>query len=282
VGPATASPVPPTSASPSCAAACRALGRFIGWTIGLSLAFSLAAIPFLDMEWWRIARRCVSIAAAISLWICLRRHEGRGLAAYGLPAWSAGAGKREFLTGLAMGGGVLLALLAAELMLGLWHVAVTPDRARLWRVVLTFVPAALLVAVLEELVFRGYLLQHLMACSTRFAVILSSAIYSAVHLKNLAISPAGMRELTGLFIFGIILCISYLRTGRLWLAIGLHAVLAYGARVNKLLVQSSDPSLAWLIGTNRLVDGVVGWCALLALGGWLWHETRQRRGAHAD
>jgi membrane protease YdiL (CAAX protease family) len=281
------SEAPPAPASPTCAAAWRALLRFTCWTIGLSVAFSLIALPFipadLDLPWWRVVRRCVSIAAAAALWSCVHRHERRTLAAYGLPGWPAGTGRREFVIGLVLGGGLLAALLSAEVGLGLLPIDVIPDRARLWRVIITFIPAALLVSVLEELVFRGYLLQHLQAYSVRAAVLLSSALYAVVHLRSLAVTPAGARELTGLLIFGIILCISYLRTGRLYLAIGLHAVLAYGARVNKLFMGSADPSMRWLVGTNRLLDGVIGWVALGVLAGLVWHVTKAhgRGGKHA-
>lgn len=281
MGPATASPRPPAPASPTCASAWRALLRFLLWTVGLSLAFSLLAVPFVELPWWRVARRCVSIAAALSLWICVWTHERRTLAPYGLSAWIT-AGKAELMTGLGLGGALLAALLAAGLALGYWEIAVTPDRAKLWRVALTFIPAALVIGVLEEAVFRGYLLQHLQACGVRFAVAASSAVYAAVHLKSLAVSQAGMRELTGLFLFGVILCVSYLRTGRLWLAIGLHAVLAYGARVNKLVLARTPDLDPWLIGTNRLLDGALGWAVLGVLLVLVVFVTRSQSRGGAD
>jgi hypothetical protein len=74
-------------------------------------------------------------------------------------------------------------------------------------------------------------------------------------------------ELAGLFFLGFVLAFSYLRTQQLYVAVGLHASLAYGARVNKLLVTVSDPSLAWLTGTSRLVNGLLGWAVLAGIGG---------------
>ena len=67
---------------------------------------------------------------------------------------------------------------------------------------------------------------------------------------------------------------AYLRTNSLYLSIGLHAVLAYGARVNKLLMQFTDPSLAWFTGTSRLVNGLVGWLVLLGIGGVILRWAR--------
>ena len=58
---------------------------------------------------------------------------------------------------------------------------------------------------------------------------------------------------------------------------GLHAVLAYGARVNKLVIEFHDLSQSWLSGTSRLVNGLVGWIALGSIGALIWWWTRSRR-----
>jgi len=146
------------------------------------------------------------------------------------------------------------------------RIAVTPDQAKLWRVVLGFLPAAGLVGLVEELIFRGYVLQQLLACSTRLAVSGSSLLYALVHVRLGWIWPQSSLELVGLFLLGWVLAHSVLLTRQLYLAIGLHAGLAYCARVNKLIVEFTQPSLQWLIGTNRLVNGAVAWLALLGVG----------------
>jgi membrane protease YdiL (CAAX protease family) len=137
-------------------------------------------------------------------------------------------------------------------------------------------PAAGLISVLEELVFRGFILQHLLACSRSIAVTASSVLYALVHLKSPTVSVASGLELGGLCLLGAVLALSVLRTRRLYLAIGLHATLAYGARVNKLLIAFPDPALSWLVGTNRLVNGLMSWIALLGMGAVVWWWTRCR------
>jgi hypothetical protein len=57
-------------------------------------------------------------------------------------------------------------------------------------------------------------------------------------------------------------------------------VLAYGARVNKLVL-AIDPSITWLTGTSRLINGVVSWVVLLGLGVLVWRKTRNRTAAGA-
>ena len=257
----------------------------------ISFALSLLALPWLHLSWWRIFRRCVSIGAAISVWLCARMFEHRSLGSYGLSGWGtvgagpgtgyprAGAGKHQFVFGLLLGLGTLGVVLAIGLASGAYTLHLTPDRWKLWRVLLGFLPAAPLVGLLEELTFRGFLLRHLMNCSKILAVVVSSALYAFVHLKTTIWTAATTRELVGLFLLGTVLAVSCLRTGRLYMAIGLHTVLAYGARVNKVLLEFTDPSSAWLVGTSRLVNGVASWIALLGIGTVVvWWTQPQRRG----
>jgi membrane protease YdiL (CAAX protease family) len=236
-------------------------------------------MPWVDLPWWKVFRRCVSIAAAVSLWLCVRRFERRSWASYGLARGREAA--RQLGVGLLLGLGTLGVMLLAGLLAGACRIDVTPDRLRLWRTVLGFLPAAGLVSVLEELVFRGFILQHLLMASRGFAVIASSVAYAFVHLKGAeTVTLATGMELVGLTLFGIVLCLSALSTRQLSLAIGLHAAFAYGARINKLLITCPDPSRSWLVGTSRLVNGLASWAALLAVAGIIvwWARTSSRQG----
>ena len=250
----------------------KSVGRFGLFVFGIGAVLTLLATPWLELSWWTVFRRCVSIAAALSLWLCIRKFEHRSFRSYGLSA--SGSWTRQLLFGLLLGFGTLGLMLAMGLASGICRIELTPDRIKLWRTVLGFLPAAGLVGVLEELVFRGFLLQHLMVCSTRRAVVVSSALYALLHLKAPTLTMATSLELGGLFLLGVILSLSYLRTRQLFLAIGLHAALAYGARVNKLLIQFSDMFPSWLVGTSRLVNGLMGWAALLGIGGLVLWWTR--------
>ena len=244
----------------------------------IGLPVSLVVSWWFPLSWWQAFRRCVSIAAAISLWIACRS-EQTSLRSYGLASWREG--KRQFSVGLLLGIGTLAVLFGLYLASGACQVAMTPDRVKLWRTVLGFIPAAVLVSVLEEGVFRGFLLQHLLAFSKPWALLMSSALYAVVHLKTAPVTLIAWLELGGLFLLGILLAVTYLLTHRLYLAVGLHATLAYGARVNKLLVSFPDTSIAWLVGTSRLINGLVSWVILLGLGGVImwWVRSSRKRGA---
>jgi membrane protease YdiL (CAAX protease family) len=244
------------------------------------LTAHLVAVPWAGLSWWTVTRRCVSMAAALSLWWCIRYAERRSLGSYGLGPLRAG--KRDLARGLALGAGTLVVLLGLGLAVGLVRLQITPDQGKLWRTVIGFLPAAGVVGLLEELVFRGFLLRHLLACSTAVAVLASSACYALVHLKHPAMDWAVGRELIGLGVLGAVLAMTVLRTRTLYLAIGLHASLAYGVRVNKLLLEFPEPSLCWLTGTTRLVNGLLSWLALLGIGGivlWWTRPSSQRGGS---
>ncbi len=244
----------------------------------ISLIISLLALPWTDLSWWKVFRRCASIGAVISLVVFIKRIERRSFSSYGL--LPHGAGKRHFLFGLALGLLGLAFMLGLGLLTGACRLDLTPDTARLWSTILGFIPAAVMVGILEELVFRGFILQHLLALSQPVAVIGSSALYAIVHLKITEITMHTWLELGGLFLLGAVLAISYLLTRQLALSIGLHAVLAYGARVNKLLLEFTNQDLSWLVGTSRLVNGIASWIAIAGIGGMIvwWARRSQPQG----
>ncbi len=78
----------------------------------------------------------------------------------------------------------------------------------------------LIVAVVEEALFRGYVLKNLMlSCNKYLALIISSALFSLMHGFNPNMS---LFSFFGLFCAGIILGITYVYTKNLWYPIGLH------------------------------------------------------------
>lgn len=242
--------------------------RFGLCTLLLSILLSLLVTPFVKLSWLQVLRRCVSIAAATSLFICVHKLERKSLRSYGL--FNAAAGRKQLILGVIFGIFALAIMLATGLLTGTCNIDVYPDALRVWMTVLGFVPAALIVSILEELVFRGFLLQQLSEISRFFGFITSSVLYAVVHLKQRNLSGESWMELTGLFLLGALLAWSFFLTGKLWLGIGLHASLAYGARVNKLLIAFSDSSHSWLVGTSRLVDGLSSWLAIVVVGALLW------------
>jgi membrane protease YdiL (CAAX protease family) len=86
-------------------------------------------------------------------------------------------------------------------------------------VLITFV-AFIFVAWNEELLSRGYQLQTIASGINLFwAVIISSAVFGLLHLGN---PNATWVSAAGIFFAGIFLAYGYIRTGQLWLSMGLH------------------------------------------------------------
>ena len=78
----------------------------------------------------------------------------------------------------------------------------------------------ILVGYQEELLSRGYQLQNLIDGSgLRWGLFLSSLIFAMLHLFNPGAGPAAI---VGLVFAGYFLAFGWLRSGRLWLSIGLH------------------------------------------------------------
>jgi len=78
----------------------------------------------------------------------------------------------------------------------------------------------ILVAILEEVLFRGYILKNLMLSFNKYiALIISSGVFAIAHGANPNIS---LFSLTGLFLAGIALGVSYIYTKNLWYPIAFH------------------------------------------------------------
>ncbi len=78
----------------------------------------------------------------------------------------------------------------------------------------------IIVAIAEEVLFRGYILKNLMTSFNKYiALIVSSVIFAVMHGFNPNIDLLG---LTNLFLAGILLGFSYIYTKNLWFPIALH------------------------------------------------------------
>jgi hypothetical protein len=72
----------------------------------------------------------------------------------------------------------------------------------------------------EELLFRGYRLQNLIdGLNLTWALVISSAIFALEHLFN---PHSSLASTLGIFAAGFFMAYGWVRTGRLWLSIGLH------------------------------------------------------------
>jgi len=154
-----------------------------------------------------------------------------------------------------------------------------------------FLGIFILVGWNEELLSRGYHLQTLASGTNLFwGVLLSSAVFGALHLGN---PNATWVSAAGIFFAGLFLAYGYLRTGQLWLSIGLHigwnffegAVFGFpvsGLDIYPLTrIQVQGPGM-WTGGAFGPEAGLVILPALLTGAGLIFWHTRNRRAKGPD
>jgi hypothetical protein len=153
---------------------------------------------------------------------------------------------------------------------------------------------AIVVAILEELVFRGALFGLLrQSMPWTAALVVSSVVYSAVHFIKSGDTAlpvqwhSGLTLLWGmlchppplvpafftLFVAGSILAFSYQRTGALYFSIGLHAGWIFWLKTYGFLSRSTGAhSSFW--GTDNLIDGWLSLIVLMILFVLIWRKKQ--------
>lgn len=250
------------------------------WASG-EVAFlkSLGAQPF-----HRYLNRCLLLAAVAGLWPLARAFKLTTARALGL-VWPPGS-RRMLGLGLATG---LCSLLGAALLMALAGVrSFTFSHAPqvLLELAVNATLSAAVVALLEELFFRGVVFGGLrQSLPVPAALVASSVVYSALHFlarvehtgvvewsSGLALLPRMVRGIAApenlapagltLAVGGAVLALAYQRTGNLWFSIGLHAGWVFWLKAFKTVTAPGATAGAAFWGTEKLLDG---WLALLVM-----------------
>ena len=253
----------------------------IGAVLSVSAAVTWLVADHLPFGRQRIFHRVASVAGLAGIGIMRRYVDRRSIGSLGLAIrrWAV----RDALTGIRLGTLTIMGLMAVLWWCGAWQVALNPDHRKLWWSVASFLPAAAVIGLVEEFVFRGYVLQTLLAeYKAHTAVVVTSAGYALAHLaKPPSLWFSMWPDLIGLFLFGLILALAAVRTRSLYLPIGLHASLVYLLKIQKHLIAFAGGSPPWLFGNERLLTGVMGWAALGLLCWWV-HRVTQGRVVHGQ
>jgi len=161
-------------------------------------------------------------------------------------------------------GGVLVAIVVAVLFAS---DAVVPNDETSFptgAVLMTVLLGLFFNTIFQNVAFRGYILGAVAAKYGVFVgVIVSSLLFVGVHAGVFAEPwPINMIGALNLFLAGLLLSIAYLRTGSLWLPIGIHfgwngTWTALGLSVSKASFLAR-PSLFQLSGHSLVTGGGVG------------------------
>lgn len=251
-----------------------------------SFLFPVRPNPF--AVWTIIAGEAMVFAAAFGAALLMARIEGRDSGAYGLPFRDA-FGKR-FWQGMLIGLGEISLIVGAMSLFGAYsfgplafHGAKILQWGTLWLI------AAVLIALPEEFLFRGYT-QFTLADGIGFwpAAMVLSLLFGLIHLSNKGENWFGVANIV---LTGLVWAFALRRTGSLWLAVGWHAAFDFGESFLYSVPDSggmfeghlSNPTIAqgprWLTGGEVGPEGGVLAFLTILLGALLihfWFPTEER------
>ena len=190
-----------------------ALIAFLGYYFVFPIIIALLGAPV-----FVISTLGTFAAAAVANTLAVRIYERGNLSDIGL-GWTP-ASRRNLSLGLLGGIGAALVVVLLPLVLRLADLKRVPEAPLRWPS-LVFVSVLLLFgAVGEEMLFRGYGFQVLVKGIGAFATILPVAVlFGLAHSQNLNFGPLA---LFNTMLWGVVLGYAYVRSGDLWLPIGLH------------------------------------------------------------
>jgi uncharacterized protein len=209
---------------------------FMGWAL-LDLGMVLGAVA------------TVLAAAGLVNWVSLRIYEHLNLLDLGL-RWNR-ASSHNLGLGVATGVGAACLVLAPPLALGFAHMVPTPaEQPSLGA--LAFATVMLAAGVVgEELLFRGYGFQIMLAEIGPFATILPvSVVFALLHGSNPNANWFGMANTAA---FGVVFGYAYVRSHDLWLPIGLHfgwnlTLPLFGVNLSGLRMNVTGSEMSWTAG----------------------------------
>ena len=188
-------------------------------------------------------------AAAIANALALRIWERAHLADLGL-YWTA-ASRRNLALGFIGGAGAANLALGVPLLGRVAEMHPTPDAGPTWGAVLFVTLLLLFGALCEEVLFRGYAFQVLISTFGTWATILPmGALFGAAHAINPSATLLGTANTAA---WGVLLGYAVVRSGDLWLAIGLHfgwnwTLPWYGVHLSGFNIKMTGYAMQWKIG----------------------------------
>jgi membrane protease YdiL (CAAX protease family) len=238
-----------------------------------------------DAPFHRYLNRCFLGIAVIGLWPFLR--------ALGMQSWAMLGLQKETrqwrlcVSGVLAGIGTLALVAILTVLAGACRLEFNHTATDYGMHLLNACLAALVVSILEELLFRGALFGALRrAHGWKIALVASSLVFGLVHFlgrgelrggavewnAGLVLLPEIMRGFAAfdrmipaflnLAVVGAILAFAYQRTGSLYFSIGVHGGWILAVKSYEFMTIAAPGANAWFWGTSKLIDG---WMALAGL-----------------
>jgi len=190
------------------------------------------------------------LSAVFANWLALRIYEDRHVVEIGL--WLNRNSAENLVLGLAGGAGTAALVLVPALLFGAAHLTPTPaDQPTVGTII--FVGILLAAgSVGEEIFFRGYGFQKLLAAAGPWATVVPVGIvFALLHGSNPGATWFSTANTAG---FGILFGYAYLRSRDLWLPIGLHfgwnfTLPLFGVNVSGLRMKVTGYEMSWTAGS---------------------------------
>jgi membrane protease YdiL (CAAX protease family) len=268
------------------------------WMAGTAAVFEgLANVPF-----HRFLNRCFLLFAVLGLWPFLRSIGADSWQAVGMNAATGNA--RRLFHGFLLSLASLAAIATIAMLAGSrrWEPRDEDLAGRFAGIALS----AVLVSLLEELLFRGALFGALRRVHHhRLALILSSVFFSGVHFLQ---GPKGPIEVTwmsglehlahmasrffaaellvpgflSLTLVGMALALAYHRTGNLYFSLGLHAGMVFWMKAFNALTTHGPNAAGPFQFSKNGYDGWLGFVMTAAIFLAIWLGLRERNNGKSD
>lgn len=192
----------------------------------------------------------VFAAAAAANAIVARIYERGALSSIGL-AWGAYSG-RQLALGVGLGAGAALTALGVPILLLQASFTPAPESPFRWGSLMLVAIVLLFGAFGEEMLFHGYAFQVLLKRFGPYQTILPFAVlFGVMHMGNPNASPLGIANTV---LWGLLFGVAYLRSGALWLPIGLHygwnvVLPLFGVNLSGFTMTVTGYKLAWSGGS---------------------------------
>ena len=262
-----------------------------GWSLLLYLGMVVAMVVFAlrglskplhalkGSVWQPLVQEALLAMVAFLPALVMARIEKRNFGAYGLP--SAQAFGRRFFAGLLWGFSALTVLLCVLRVNGSFYFGSADIHgARAAEFALFWAAVTMLVAFFEEFLFRGYTLFTLTRGIGFWpSAALLSIFFGLAHAGN---PGEGWQGVVSVGLMALFCCLTLLRTGTLWFAVGFHAAWDWGAiyfygtpnsgtPATGHLLNSSFHGPAWLTGGSAGPEASVLTFVLMGLAFLAFH-----------
>lgn len=204
-----------------------------------------------------------ALAVVVTAFGMRRFVDRRSLESLGL--WPIGRWSRLLLLGACFGAGMQAIVFVVEMLGGnIRAISFGPVGSDV-RLLTAALGVFIAGGILEELCFRGYLLQNFWESFGLVpAIITSSLLFAALHLGNPSALASPLPTLAGLLVFALWACCSLLWTKSLWLALGAHIAWnlfegpVFGFPVSGLLMPGRTVVMHQTFGPSWLTGGAFG------------------------